>query len=258
MLRVLVWEWGKLVRLRAVRLGLAVALLLPVLWVLAPLEGQAAVYGVVLASGWQLPAVSLFSGMTFLFPLLVAMASAEVVGSEITLGTFKSLLVRPFPRWGIMLAKLWVVLGYPIMLLALSLVGSLVVGLFLGLGPFYGGTGLSEGGFVGSGLLQPEQALNELVRAHALAVLVLWPIATLAFLASVVTLSSTGGTLIAIAAIQLLQVLRPFQFDWLQRLLLTNHLNLYTQPTSEGLLVLLVHTTVFATLALMVFERKEV
>lgn len=110
--RVVLWEFGKLVRLRSVRVGLLVAFLLPFLWALAPTAGLNQIYGLILVSGWQVPALALLAGMNFLFPFLTAMAAAEVIGSEVAQGTLKSLLLRPFPRSGILLAKIVTVLSY--------------------------------------------------------------------------------------------------------------------------------------------------
>jgi hypothetical protein len=64
----------------------------------------------------------------------------------VTQGTLKSLLLRPLPRTLLLLAKLLAVLLYPFVLLSVSFLGGLLAGLFHGLGPFYGGTGLGEGG----------------------------------------------------------------------------------------------------------------
>lgn len=73
--RVVLWEFGKLVRLRSVRVGLLVAFLLPFLWALAPTAGLNQIYGLILVSGWQVPALALLAGMNFLFPFLTAMAA---------------------------------------------------------------------------------------------------------------------------------------------------------------------------------------
>ncbi|MER3556896.1 MAG: ABC transporter permease, partial [Thermus sp.] len=121
MLRVTLWEFGKLFLLRSVRLGLLFALILPLVWSLAP--GLKEVYGLVLASGWQVVALGLLAGMEFLFPFLVIMAAAELLGSEVAQGTLKTLLLRPLSRTRLFLAKLWAALLYPFALLLASFVG---------------------------------------------------------------------------------------------------------------------------------------
>ncbi|BAW01903.1 hypothetical protein TTMY_1517 [Thermus thermophilus] len=133
MFRLVGFEVYKLFRLRSVRLGLLFALLLPFLWALAP--GLKEVYGLVLASGWQVVSLSLLAGMEFLFPFLVVMAASEALGSEVAQGTLKSLLLRPLSRIHLLLAKLFAVLLYPFVLLGASFLGGCSRGCPMGLGP---------------------------------------------------------------------------------------------------------------------------
>ncbi|HEU4741414.1 MAG TPA: ABC transporter permease [Meiothermus sp.] len=271
--RVILWEFGKLVRLRSGRVGLLVAFLLPFLWALAPTAGLNQIYGLILVSGWQVPALALLAGMNFLFPFLCAMASAEVIGSEVAQGTLKSLMLRPFPRSGILLAKIVTVLVYPYLLLLASLLGSFLAGAIHGFSSFAGGTGLGAEGFAGVGLVAPAQALAEILRAYALAGLVLWPISVLALLFAVVFLSTTAAALAAVASILLMQLLSPFIF--LRPFLLTTYLGLYSPSTytqtagllglasaqavvPQGLVLLMIYAVGFAALAVLVFDRKDV
>jgi len=242
------------VRLRSVQIGLLAALVLPILWAFAP--GLRAQYGLELVSGWQVPALSLFTGMDFLFPFLTAMAAAEVLGAEVSMGTLKSVLLRPSPRSCLLGAKIIVVLTYPFILLTTSLVGSLLAGLPFGLGSFFGGTGLGPGSFAGVGQLTPAGALMELLRAHALAGLVLWPLSALAKLYAVVFLSTTSAALAAVSTLLLMRLL--VAFPAIQPFLLTSYLDLYIRPDSLGLSLLIIYTAGFALLALLIFERKDI
>ncbi|MGC8968704.1 MAG: ABC transporter permease [Thermus sp.] len=255
MLRLVLLELFKLFRLRSVVLGFAFALLLPFLWALAP--GLKEVYGLVLASGWQVVALSLLAGMEFLFPFLVVMAASESLGSEVAQGTLKSLLLRPLSRTQLLLAKLMAVLLYPFVLLGASFLGGVVAGLPHGLGPFFGGTGLGEGGFAGAGLLTPKEALLELLRAHLLAGAVLLPVAALALLFGVLFLSTAAGALAAVATLLLMRLL--VAFPALKPFLLTTYLDLHLRPQAAalGLPLLLVYTLGFALLAVLAFERKD-
>ncbi|MCL4455784.1 MAG: ABC transporter permease [Deinococcus sp.] len=260
MLRILVWEFGKLIRLRSVQVGLLASLLLPVLWVIAPgLRNQ---FHLNLISAWQVPALSLRTGMDFLFPFLVAMAAAEVLGSEVSLGTLKSVLLRPSPRSRLLLAKLLVALLYPFLLLATSLAGSLLVGIPYGLGNFYGGTGLNQPdaiqAFVGMGLMTSQAALLEVVKAHLLAGLVLAPIAALSLLYGTIFLATTTAALAAISSLLLMRLL--VAFPSVQPFLLTTYLGLYVEPSSlfMGLSLLFIYTAGFSGLAMLVFDRKDV
>jgi ABC-2 type transport system permease protein len=265
MLRVVLWELGKLLRLRSVQLGLAAALLLPVLWAFAPGLRQA--YKLELVSGWQVPALALITGMDFLFPFLTAMAAAEVLGSEVSLGTLRSVLLRPSPRWKLVLAKLLTVLFYPLMLVTVSLLGSLLVSLVasifdprsFGLGAFFGGTGLGPGGFGGVGMLSPLGAFGEVFRAHVLGAMVLWPMAALALLYCTIFLSTTSAALAAIATILLMRLL--VAFPAITPFLLTTYLDLYLRSGTDitlGLSLLLIYTLGFGGLSVLIFERKDV
>lgn len=255
MLRLWLFEMYKLFRLRSVQLGLMAAFLLPFLWALAP--GLKEVYGLVLASGWQVVSLSLMAGMEFLFPFLVVMAASESLGSEISQGTLKSLLLRPLPRTALLLAKLLGVLLYPFVLLAVSFAGSLLAGLPHGLSGFYGGTGLGQGGFAGAGFVSPQQALGELLHAHLLAGVVLLPLVALALLYAAAFLSTTASALAAVATLLLMRLL--VAFPALTPFLLTTYLDLHLRPQAAGLglPLLFIYTLVFALLAALVFERKD-
>ena len=255
MLKLFFFEVFKLFRLRSVRLGLLAAFLLPFLWALAP--GLQEVYGLVLASGWQVVALSLLAGMEFLFPFLVMMAASESIGGEVAQGTLKSLLLRPLPRTLLLLAKLQALLLYPFVLLGASFLGGMLAGLPHGLGPFFGGTGLGEGGFAGTGLLTPAMALKELLKAHLLAGAVLLPLASLALLYGTLFLSTTAGALAAVATLLLMRLL--VAFPALTPFLLTTYLDLHLRPQAAGLglSLLFIYTAGFALLAALIFERKD-
>ncbi len=256
MRRFVVWELGKLAHLRSVRLGLGAALLLPILWSLAP--GLQQVYGLVLVSGWQVPALALLAGMEFLFPFLVAMTAAEVLGAEVSAGTLKPLLLRPLSRAHLILAKLLVVLAYPFLLLTAALLGGLLAGVPHGFAGFFGGTGLGPGGFAGVGFLAPGAAFAEILRAYLLAGATLLPIGALALLFAVAFLSTTAAALSTVATILLMRML--VVFPPLTPLLLTTYLDLYLRPEDWGLGIslLLIYTVGFGLLAVFFFERKDV
>jgi ABC-2 type transport system permease protein len=259
--RILLWEFGKLIRLRSVQIGLVAAGLLPFLWAIAPGLREAYDLKQVL-SAWQLPAFSLRTGMDFLFPFLTALAAGEVLGYEASIGTLKSLLLRPNPRWRILLAKLIMVLLIPILLVLASLLGSLMTGIPYGFGSFTGGTGLvgydPSTAFVGSGYLSVGQAVAEVLRAHLLAAIILWPIAVLSLLYCVVFLSTTSAALAALSTFLLMRLL--VAFPALQPFLLTTYLGIYLDPSKVqvGLMLLLIYVIGFAGLAMLSFERKDV
>ncbi len=256
MARLFLWEIEKLRHLRSVRLGLLAAVVLPLIWSVAP--GLKAVYGLQLVSGWQVPALALLAGMEFLYPFLVAMAASEVLGSEVSMGTLKALLLRPMPRTRIVLAKLLAVLFIPFLFLGASLGAGIVAGLPHGFGGFFGGTGLGEGGFAGMGYLGAGEALAEILRAYGLAALTRLPIAVLALLYAVVFLSTTASALATLATVLLMRLL--VVFPAITPLLLTRYLDLYLRPEAAGpgLLLLVIYTLGFAVLAVLLFEHKDV
>jgi len=255
-LRFYLWEIGKLFHLKSVRVGLVAAFLLPVIWSLAP--GLKQVYGLVLVSGWQVPALSLLAGMEFLFPFLVAMAAAEVLGAEVTMGTLQLVLLRPISRTRLMTVKVLAALSFPFLLLLASLLGALLAGLPHGFGGFYGGTGLGPEGFAGLGFLSAGAAFSEILRAYLLAAVTLLPIAALAVLYAALFFSTTASALAALATVLLMRML--VVFPAIQPLLLTHYLDLYLHPgaAAPGLWLLLIYTLGFSVLALLIFEKKDV
>jgi len=256
MLRFIAWEVDKMLHLRSVRLGLAAAFVLPVIWTLAP--GLKEAYGLVLVSGWQVPSLALLAGMEFLYPFLVAMAAAEVLGSEVSMGTLKPLLLRPLSRTRFISAKLIAALVYPFMVLGVSLLAALLAGSPHGLSGFFGGTGLSDGGFAGVGYLSAGAAFAEILKAYFFAALTLLPIAALSMMFAVWFTSTTAAALGAIATVLLMRLL--IAFPALKPLLLTTYLDLYLRPGdwAMGLSLLFIYTIGFGLLAVMLFERKDV
>lgn len=255
MLRVTLWEIGKLFLLRSVRLGLFFAFVLPFVWSAAP--GLKEAFGLVLVSGWQVVALGLLTGMEFLFPFLVVMGAAELFGFEVAQGTLKTLLLRPLSRTRLFLAKLLAALLYPLVLLLASFLGGVLAGLPHGFSGFYGGTGVGEGGFAGTGYLEGAQALAEVLRAHLLAGLVLWPLSALTLLFAVVFLSTTAAALASVASLLLMRLF--VAFPALKPFLLTTYLDLYLRPDALGLglPLLAIYTLGFSVLAALLFERKD-
>lgn len=259
MLRVLIWEFGKLFRFRSVQAGLIATMLVPLLWAFAP--GLLDRFDLVLVSGWQVPGLSLRQGISFFFPFLVSMAVAEIVGSEVSMGTLKSLLLRPSPRWKLLSSKIVVALSYPFILLFASMLGSLIFGgITSGLGSFFGGTGVTATEFQGEGVMSPGFALAELVRAHLLAGLSLWPLAAMTLLFSVIFLSTTSSALASIATQQILAMVSiaiPSIFSYI----FTNYQSLFSNPPGTlafGTILMLIYTAGFSILAVMLFEKKDI
>jgi ABC-2 type transport system permease protein len=257
-------EFRKLIGFRSVRLGLIVAFFIPILLIFAPDDGLSQVVGsnLILVSGWQVPGLTLFIVMPFLLPLLVAVTCAEIVGGEVAWGTLAPLLLRPVSRTSIALSKLFVAVLYPLMLLLVTLISSLLIGgLRFGFGSFFGGTGLAEGGFNGIGNLEPLTALFELTRAYLIAGLVLAPIAGLGIVFGILYMNTAAAALASVASIILMRLLAVF--TWLKPLLLTEHLDAYSPirtshfKIEQSLILLLMYTIACAVAAVALFERKD-
>ena len=252
-------EYRKLLGFRSVWLALGVCLILPWIWSFAPRLAE--VYNLTLVSGWQVPALALVTGADYLLPILIGVTAAELIGSEVALGTLAPTLLRPVSRAKLLLVKIAAALTYPALLLSVLLGASMLAGLRLGFGEFAGGTGLGPGGWVGQGLLGPTQALLEILRGYGLATLTLMPIAALALLFGVIYLNTAAAALASIATLLLMRLLIVFPENF-QKLLLTSHLTAYlpqqAQAVQQSLILLAIYTVGFTLLALFTFERKDV
>ncbi len=249
-------EFSKLFRLQSLRFTLLVLIIFPVLWAYAP--GIFQIYGFYVISAYQVPALSLLSSMEFLLPLLVAIASAELLGLELTFGTLKTVLLRPVTRSQWLLAKLLVAACYPFLILFFLFIVSLLAGLPYGLGSFIGGTGLGEGGLLGQGSLGTGAALTELGRAYLIAALSLMPISLLAVFLTVVFMNVAAGALATLAVLICMQLMVVFPV--LEPYLLTSQLSSYVAPLANiswSLSLITFYCALFAGASVILFERKD-
>jgi ABC-2 type transport system permease protein len=249
-------EFTKLLRLNSLRFSLLVLLIFPALWAYAP--GIYRLYGYYVVSAYQVPALSLLSSMQFLLPLLVAIASAELVGMEMTFNTLPTILLRPLTRSQWLLSKIIVAILFPFLLLLFFFVVSLLAGAPLGYGSFVGGTGVGMGGLTGEGMLAPATALVELARAYLVAALSLVPISLLAIFLTVLLMNAAAGALATLAVLILMQLL--VAFSWLEPFLLTTQLSAYVSPLESWvrpMILISFYSAVFAALAVVLFERKD-
>lgn len=249
-------EFAKLAHLSSLRFSLILLALFPLVWAYAP--GVFDVYGFYVVSGYQVPALALLSSMEFMLPLLVAIASAELLGLEMNYGTLKTILLRPVTRSRWIMVKLLVAAIYPFLLLAFFLLIALVAGVFFGFGEFIGGTGIGEGGVLGAGVMTPSAALMELIQAYMIAALSLVPISLLAILLTVLFMNAASGALATLAVIVFMHLL--VVFPGLEPYLLTTQLSAYVSPMAGIVWVIAligVYSFAFAALAVLFFERKD-
>jgi ABC-2 type transport system permease protein len=257
MMKVLAIEFRKLLRLSSIKFTAIVLVLFPILWAYAP--GVFKQYQVFLVSAYQVPALSLSSGITYLLPLLVAIACAELLGLEMTYHTLPTILLRPITRSQWLTAKVIVAVIYPFILLAILLVISLLAGAPLGYGSFVGGTGLGPDGLLGSGTMSPGAAMGELLRAYFLAGCTLVPIGLLSILLTIVFMNTAAGTLGTVSTL-ILMYLMGFLPKGIYDFFLSNLIaNAYRSPDVSYLVfvALGLYCAVFAAVAVVLFERKD-
>lgn len=258
MLTLIALEFRKLLMSRSAQVSLLICLLLPLLWAVAPRLNML-LGDMTLVSGWQLPAVSIGVAVQFMIPLFIALAVAEMIGSEVSHGTLAPLLLRPVGRTSVILSKLIVALAFPFLIIGVSILGSLIAGLPRGLGGFVGGTGMGPGLFVGIGELSSQAALMEVLRGGFLAAYMLMPVAALALLFGVLFLNTASATLATLAALNIMRLLVVFP-EGLQKVLLTSHLALYAEQGSvvQPMILLAIYTVGFGLMAMFAFDRRDV
>ncbi|MFN8509103.1 MAG: ABC transporter permease [Deinococcaceae bacterium] len=256
MLGLVLLEFRKLLGYRSVRISLMLLFFIPWIWSFAPNLQET--YNLVLVSGWQMPALTLLTVMQFILPLLVGVTAAELLGAEVAAGTLSPLLMRPVERYKILGAKYVVALLYPLLLLAVLLVASVLAGARFGLGEFVGGTGFSQGGFAGVGSLGASLALPEILKAYVWAGATLAPVSGLSLLFSVVFLNTAAA---ALATISTLNIMRLFVvFPGLSPWLLTSYLEAYVADPAhlaKSGVMLLFYTLIIVATGLVIFERKD-
>ncbi len=212
------WELRKLRAQKRTYIGLAAAVAIPLIFILAlavdnsgggPEELPFSAF--VRETGFAIPLVCLAFGAFWLLPLLTALVAGDIVANEDQNGTLKTILTRSVERWHVFAGKVLAALTYTVALLAIYVsVGLVVGGLVWGFDPLttLSGTRIDAG-----------RALV-LTAAGTLAYLLpLSAIAAIGLLLSTVTRNSAAavvGTLMVsifmqiIAAISALDALDPY------------------------------------------------
>ncbi|HET9125125.1 MAG TPA: ABC transporter permease [Solirubrobacteraceae bacterium] len=113
------WELAKLRYQKRTYLGLGMAVLVPLLFVLAihlrrhqERGGGFAFSDYVDRSGLAIPLVVLLFGAIWLFPLIAALVAGDIVASEDQGGTLKTILTRSLERWQVFCGKGLIALSY--------------------------------------------------------------------------------------------------------------------------------------------------
>ena len=212
------WELRKLRAQKRTYIGLAAAVAIPLIFILAlavdnsgggPEELPFSAF--VRETGFAIPLVCLAFGAFWLLPLLTALVAGDIVANEDHNGTLKTILTRSVERWHVFAGKVLAALTYTAAILVIYVsVGLVVGGLVWGFDPLttLSGTRIDAG-----------RALV-LTGAGTLAYLLpLGTIAAIGLLLSTVTRNSAAavvGTLMVsifmqiIAAISALDALDPY------------------------------------------------
>jgi len=212
------WELRKLHAQKRTYIGLAAAVAIPLIFILAravdnsgggPEELPFSAF--VRETGFAIPLVCLAFGAFWLLPLLTALVAGDIVANEDQNGTLKTILTRSVERWHVFAGKVLAALTYTAVLLAIYVsVGLVVGGLVWGFDPL---TTLS-GTRIDAGRALFLTALGTLAY-----LLPLSAIAAIGLLLSTVTRNSAAavvGTLMVsifmqiIAAISALDALDPY------------------------------------------------
>ncbi len=263
---VLRWELRKLVAQKRTFLGLGVAALVPVIFVVALLADSSGgpeevPFGdLVRETGLAIPLVSLAFGALWLIPLVTALVAGDIVATEDQNGTLKTILTRSVDRWQVFAGKA----------LAAALYAALALGLFVGTALLLGGLAfgfdpvtLLSGTTVGVGRGLALLGLGTLT--YLMPVLA---ITAIALLLSTVTRNSAAavvGTLLLSIVMQVLGALSAL--EWLEPYLLSTQFNAWQgvlrdpvdwAPVVRGAWVSAAYALPALFAALTVFLRRDV
>jgi ABC-2 type transport system permease protein len=126
------WELFKLRHQKRTYLGLGMAILVPVLYVIAIALRRRSEHGGDFAfsdyvdkSGLAVPLVGLLFGAIWLFPLIAALVAGDIFASEDHNGTLKTIFTRSLERWQLFCGKALVATAYAI--LAILVFGTVAV-----------------------------------------------------------------------------------------------------------------------------------
>lgn len=208
-------------------------------------------------------------GMLSLVTLFAVIIGSATVSAEFSDGTIKQLLIRPHPRWAILLSKYISVFIYTILLFFILIFAAYIVGLiFFGSEDF--GQKMLEQGPDGLILVSVgEQVLTKI--AYALPQLVIT--ITVAFMLSTLFRSQALAVGIGIFTMFLSSTLGQIVFQLAEKypwtkLLIFPHMNLTYYAHSDtimgnitlpiSLLILVVYYVIFLALSFYVFQKRDV
>jgi ABC-2 type transport system permease protein len=197
------WELRKLVAQKRTYLGLGAAALVPIIFIvaLALQSGQpedVAFGRYVRQSGLAIPPVILIFGSYWLFPLITALVSGDIVAAEDHNGTLKTILTRSVGRGQVFAAKVLAAFTYALIAMVVMGVTAIVGGVLMsGYHPLVTLSGTT----VGAG-----RALVLIAASLLVYLLPLVAVASIALLLSTVTHNSAAAVVGALMISLLLQL----------------------------------------------------
>jgi ABC-2 type transport system permease protein len=261
------WELVKLRHQKRTYLGFGMAVLVPVLFVLAvhlrrhhERGGGFAFSDYVDKSGLAIPLVVLLFGAIWLFPLIAALVAGDIFASEDHNGTLKTIFTRSLERWQLFAGKGLVALTYAIATtLVCGTVGVLAGSLQSGFNPLQSLSGT---------IVSAPRALALVYVSLLIYLIPIAAVVCIGLLLSTVTHNSAAavvGTLMVSLIFQLLGVLPGLQS--LQPYLLSTQFNSWQgllrtpidwDPVIRAAWVCGIYGAVSLTAAFIVFVRRDV
>ena len=206
------WEVRKLLAQKRTYIGFGCALLVPLIFIIALLADDDGPEGIPFAdyvreSGLAIPLVGLYFAAFWFFPLITALVAGDIVATEDSNGTLKTILTRSVDRWQIFVAKVLAALTYAFAALLL----------YVGIGLFFGGIiwGFDPLLSLSGNLIEVDRALLLLGGTALVYFLPTIAVASLAILLSTVTRNSAAAvvaTLMISLIMQLLGIITALDF----------------------------------------------
>jgi ABC-2 type transport system permease protein len=187
------WELRKLIAQKRTYLGLALAMILPVIFVIAQGVrhshdrggGQGVFVAQITQSGLATPVLMLTFLSLFMLPLVAALVAGDVVAAEDSNGTLKTILTRSADRGQIFLAKTLAAMSYATAAAFLSALVATIAG--ISAWGFHSLTSLS-----GTVVSAPEGLLL-VFASNAIYLIALFTVASIGVLLSTVTRNSAAA-----------------------------------------------------------------
>jgi ABC-2 type transport system permease protein len=201
------WELRKLLSQKRTYLGLAAAIIVPIIFTVALALQQGEPNDVafgryVRQSGLAIPLVLLLFGSIWLFPLITALVAGDIIASEHHNGTMKTIFTRSLDRGQIFTGKAATALTYAIVALAAMGVTAIVAGtLKSGFHPLVSLSGTR---------VSAPRSLGLVAASFAVYLMPLFAIASFGLLLSALTRNSAAavvGTLMFALLMQLIDIL---------------------------------------------------